>query len=1268
MTNRRRSERFEVALPIWLKDGRGGEYTTTADVSSHGIAVFSPTARPLRQYIELEIALPAPRANINVTAVVARHADLMNRETRAQTAGLGLDFFLFDASAKARWKAFLEKLRTDGPGFLKTPEPGAPEVEAGARPLPERAKAPVELELPSDLPEDDETPTFIIKPRDLGRLWAFYRGELAKGRVRIETPVAQEDGTEVELLVVHPTSQAEWILEGYVAETKSKAERGKRPIIEINLVAVTSELKTIFRNFVATGRGMIEEDVEIGDEPSRAGEPPRLESVVIDLDALDDSSVDLPSGLQDPPPPLPESTTDDLEAEADSGLLDAPPVFATPAPLTPSGLMAAGTPEPEILDEEDVDALPEIIASEPIPLRPPAPAITSQERPSRVLDGPTEEELDAEPIETGRPRTDDLVVPEIETAPPTVEADGGNDITADDGQSGRVSAVAIDDASERPTHERGAASYEEPVTPSYDEPRMPSAIRGGASKGSRHSEPRMPIALRPVEASRDDDTDTSPKAPSEILAAASVMDATEVAPKAPAERATETAARAVASEDPAASSSSARSTRTVPSTDTGRATETAAQRDASPERATEAAVRVAEGRARSVDATDVGAEASRASADATDVAPKSPRANADATEVAPKSARAKVAAAKTPHDDDTKSSDALEGPLGDDATDIGPKAPPELYAVERDQGTVRGESLRDADDAGIVARATSSAPHAPTTRMSSAHPGLPEASPPDIPDLPTLDERQTNAPSSEEVWRRIRSNEGWRAAFEDDEDETPHEDEAEASFHEDEDPTFTHDPPVPEPEPTPAASPATRSVFASFFEEAAASQRPEPAPVDEGPRAVPDASQDLPPEQNPPILEIGSNELRALRDEVDEVFRDEHTAREGEAPARDQRRRLDAVPSIAEHRAASNARRASSKGPPPPPRPEPNRAPSVASLRRDAARVMRAADAPDANTEDRDEGAILRLPTSAIVTDGLPRAPSRATVEGSQRFFTTGTSSDIIAARSVHPEPPKVVTGRGIEEPRRAPPPPPEPTNQQPAAEAKRDTPELPDWVVPRSEALANPPRPPSDMFEPKRAEAKRAGPKSAPAANTPVPPGSMYDFEEEEAEDHELPVKLAPHGGAANRPIRQNRPARSPPPPPMPPSSRRAALPPEDREHAGHKNLSTESRDPELDRDIGLARARVVRSPHSVTACYRLSMLLMQRTEENHVSEALDSLKRVMTLEPNHPGAHHKLAELLARKGDYALAAEHLSRARRLGYRIDPDLERIVTSGAKSS
>ncbi|MCA9556249.1 MAG: PilZ domain-containing protein, partial [Myxococcales bacterium] len=356
MSNRRRSERYAVTLPVWLKDGRGGERTHTVDVSAHGIAVLATHGRPLRQYVELELRLKDPEASIAVTAVVARHAELLHPETGAGVQGLGLDFFLFDAQAKAAWQAFIHKLHAEGP----VPQP-----------------APVSAPPPEPPPADDEddTPTFIIKPRDLGRLWAFFRGEMAKGMVRIETPILKPVGSPAELLVVHPTSLAEWALPGKVARA-TEAGRGGRPVLEIGLTPMSADSKAAFRNFVATGRGQVEEEVLISsevsvDDPLAAppvasdpaeDEPERIESVVIDLDNLDG-----------------DEAFGDRDALLEEGLIEAPRRYVT-HPVTPQTPGASAEREgPE--DDPTQHA--------PAPLPPPARAASGPARRREAEERPT---------------------------------------------------------------------------------------------------------------------------------------------------------------------------------------------------------------------------------------------------------------------------------------------------------------------------------------------------------------------------------------------------------------------------------------------------------------------------------------------------------------------------------------------------------------------------------------------------------------------------------------------------------------------------------------------------------------------------------------------------------------------------------------------------------------------------------------------------------------------------------------------------------------
>lgn len=367
-----------MSLPVWLKDGRGGERTHTVDVSAHGIAVLAGHARPLRQYVELELRLQDPEQAIAVTAVVARHAALLHPESGAPVEGLGLDFFLFDAQAKAAWQAFIRRLHAHPDGAPRAGTLGTALAAGPAAPRPAAASLPPPPP-PAAPEEEDDTPTFIIKPRDLGRLWAFFRGEMAKGMVRIETPILKPVGSPAELLVVHPTSLSEWALPGRVARA-TEAGRGGRPVLEIGLTPMAGDLKAAFRNFVATGRGQVEEEILISSEiavpapgelrapaPDAHEEPERIESVVIDLDNLD--------GLED----FGDAAFSEESISLGSGLMEAPRFVTHPSGVTPSGLLPASPDEEPPEDDPTQHA--------------PSPLVA----PSRSLSGPGRREAEERP-------------------------------------------------------------------------------------------------------------------------------------------------------------------------------------------------------------------------------------------------------------------------------------------------------------------------------------------------------------------------------------------------------------------------------------------------------------------------------------------------------------------------------------------------------------------------------------------------------------------------------------------------------------------------------------------------------------------------------------------------------------------------------------------------------------------------------------------------------------------------------------------------------
>ncbi len=459
MSNRRRSERFDIALPVWLKDGRGGDRTTTVDVSAHGIAVLATHGRPLRQYVELELELDSPKATITVTAVVARHAELTDRQTQGTIQGLGLDFFLFDAQAKTVWQDFIQNLRGRAtPTKAGPPPPPQPELAA-----------------------EDDIPTFIVKPRDLGRLWAFFRGEMARGIVRIESPVMKPVGHPAELLVVHPTSQAEWALQGHVNHATEHA-RGGRPVLDIALDALSAESKAGFRSFVATGHGQVEEDVAIPvddelEETQLAPETPappvredngpeRIESVVIDLDDFDD-----------------------IEETLGSGLMEAPLLLAKAPPRdTPSGLFAQG-PEPEVQEgdptQQTQSRVPSGFIQEPsvpprpaLPEDPPLPAPDAeQDRPTSVFSSFFDEarQADSEPVDDAEPAANlEATSQDVGFDSPEITAEAEVDLSA---ASRARSEIQEPDEEPIPLVNRIPAKRRPPAEPRRAVPPLPPSAR-----------------------------------------------------------------------------------------------------------------------------------------------------------------------------------------------------------------------------------------------------------------------------------------------------------------------------------------------------------------------------------------------------------------------------------------------------------------------------------------------------------------------------------------------------------------------------------------------------------------------------------------------------------------------------------------------------------------------------------------------------------------------------------------------------------------------
>jgi len=232
MSNRRRSQRTRVNLDVEYRVGRRTERLRSADVSLHGLAIFTDIALPLKQFVEMELILPqdfaAGNQRVQVTAQVIRVVDDLKDKSGLSHSGVCFDLHSFASSGHALWRRYLTSLigRMEPVTRSQTPQPSTP---------------------------DDELIAFVVRPPDIPRMWAFYEFELGRGRSKVESPQRVDDLTSVELVLVHPKTEAEWIFTGTVLSDSGKNASGS-VILEVGLNDVSAQDKDAFKEFIRTGR------------------------------------------------------------------------------------------------------------------------------------------------------------------------------------------------------------------------------------------------------------------------------------------------------------------------------------------------------------------------------------------------------------------------------------------------------------------------------------------------------------------------------------------------------------------------------------------------------------------------------------------------------------------------------------------------------------------------------------------------------------------------------------------------------------------------------------------------------------------------------------------------------------------------------------------------------------------------------------------------------------------------------------------------------
>lgn len=153
----------------------------------------------------VQVVLHLPDGPLHAAATVAR---------ALPSRGVGLDLFALSAESKRRWDAFVALAQQQGsmPSSLPTPSSNAPPNPVSQR------------------------PAFLVRLLSTERLREYFRNHVAVGGTVLFTPVLPPGGSLIDLIVVHPHTQAEYALAARIQRVVTTAPKHLELIfLDVNL-------------------------------------------------------------------------------------------------------------------------------------------------------------------------------------------------------------------------------------------------------------------------------------------------------------------------------------------------------------------------------------------------------------------------------------------------------------------------------------------------------------------------------------------------------------------------------------------------------------------------------------------------------------------------------------------------------------------------------------------------------------------------------------------------------------------------------------------------------------------------------------------------------------------------------------------------------------------------------------------------------------------------------------------------------------------------
>lgn len=238
VTERRISPRFKLNLPVRFRNRTEEIDAESYSVSRHGVFVLTHHLREPGELMQLHMNLPTEASGpdgkaevpVKMMAVVAWKLTQAEAAQRGRKPGIGFKFYMMHAKDKALWDAFIDRLELDGPA------------------LPEN--------MVKELNESDELfappVRYLLRARGVDMLQKFGGAEVRVGSMFLKTPMLRKPGERVDLVLIHPNTEKEFILPTAVRKVVSEGPVLNRGI-ELQFLEASGSLSPRFDIFLKTG-------------------------------------------------------------------------------------------------------------------------------------------------------------------------------------------------------------------------------------------------------------------------------------------------------------------------------------------------------------------------------------------------------------------------------------------------------------------------------------------------------------------------------------------------------------------------------------------------------------------------------------------------------------------------------------------------------------------------------------------------------------------------------------------------------------------------------------------------------------------------------------------------------------------------------------------------------------------------------------------------------------------------------------------------------